>query len=62
MGSGWLGLGPTSPRGNSAELPRWWYWAGAILGGYPLATGSVYLLFKNRRIAHALTGASLAEY
>lgn len=46
--------------GNSAELTRWWYWAGAILGGYPLATGSVYLLFKKRWIAHALTGASLA--
>lgn len=45
--------------GNSAELTRWWYWAGAILGGYPLATGSVYLLFKDRRIAHALTGLSM---
>jgi len=45
--------------GNSPELTRWWYWAGAILGGYPLATGTVYLLMK-RRLAHILTGASLA--
>ena len=45
--------------GNSAELTRWWYWAGAVLGGYPLATGSVYLLFKDRRIAHTLTGLSM---
>lgn len=35
-----------------------WYWAGAILGGYPLATGSVYLLLP-RRWAHALTAISL---
>jgi hypothetical protein len=44
--------------GNSPELTRWWYWAGAIMGGYPLATGSVYLLFKNRWIANVLTVAS----
>jgi hypothetical protein len=44
--------------GNSPELTRWWYWAGAILGGYPLATGSVYLLHK-RRTANILTGLSL---
>jgi len=44
--------------GNSPELTRWWYWAGAILGGYPLATGTVYLLNK-RRTAHLLTGLSL---
>lgn len=45
--------------GNSAELTRAWYIAGALLGGYPLATGSVYLLAK-RRTAHILTGVSLA--
>ena len=45
--------------GNSPELTRWWYWAGAILGGYPLATGSVYLL-ANRKLAHVLTAVSLA--
>lgn len=44
--------------GNSPELTRWWYWAGAILGGYPLATGTVYLLNK-RRTANVLTAASL---
>lgn len=44
--------------GNTPELNRWWYWAGAILGGYPLATGSVYLLHK-RRTAHMLTAASM---
>lgn len=44
--------------GNSPELTRWWYWAGAILGGYPLATGTVYLLNK-RRTANLLTAASL---
>lgn len=45
--------------GNGPGLNRWWYWAGAILGGYPLATGTVYLLLK-RRLAHILTGISLA--
>src|SRR5687767_13150695 len=32
--------------GNSPELTRWWYIAGALLGGYPLGTGSVYLLCR----------------
>lgn len=45
--------------GNTAPLNRLWYWAGAILGGYPLATGSVYLLFR-RRPAHILTAVSLS--
>ena len=49
----WITLG-----GNTAALNRWWYWAGAILGGYPLATGSVYLL-QRRVVAHWLTGVSL---
>jgi hypothetical protein len=43
--------------GNTGELTRWWYLAGAILGGYPLATGSVYLLCR-RPVAHALTAVS----
>jgi hypothetical protein len=34
--------------GNSPILNRSWYVAGAILGGYPLAQGSVYLHLKNR--------------
>lgn len=46
--------------GNTEALNRTWYWAGAILGGYPLATGSVYLLFGNRKTAHILTGITLA--
>lgn len=44
--------------GNTLLLNRLWYWAGAILGAYPLATGSVYLLHK-RRLAHALTAVSM---
>lgn len=44
--------------GNTPTLNRVWYWAGAILGGYPLATGSVYLLLA-RRAAHVLTAVSL---
>ncbi|MEL6328226.1 MAG: hypothetical protein AAFR38_01080 [Planctomycetota bacterium] len=44
--------------GNTPELTRWWYWAGAILGGYPLATGTVYLLMPRRK-AHVLTAISL---
>lgn len=32
---------------------RCWYVAGAFLGGWPLAQGSIYLLARNRRLAHA---------
>ncbi len=57
------GLGTTlesiiTLTGNTPTLNRWWYWAGAILGGYPLATGTVYLLLKPRT-AHILTAISL---
>ena len=45
-------------HGNTLLLNRLWYWAGAILGAYPLATGSVYLLHK-RKLAHALTALSM---
>jgi hypothetical protein len=41
-------------HGNTILLNKLWYVAGAILGGYPLATGSVYLHFR-RRIADTLT-------
>lgn len=34
--------------GNSVFLNKSWYVAGAILGGYPLAQGSVYLHLKKR--------------
>ncbi len=43
--------------GNSPELNRWWYLAGAILGAWPLATGSVYLVLP-RRTASMLTASS----
>lgn len=43
--------------GNSPTLFRAWYVAGALLGGYPLGTGSAYLLCK-RRTAHILTAIS----
>ncbi len=64
IGVFFYGLGTTLESsitlfGNSLELNRWWYWAGAILGGYPLATGSVYLAFKKKSTAHLLTGLSL---
>lgn len=34
--------------GNTPALNKSWYVAGAILGGYPLAQGSVYLHFKKK--------------
>jgi len=34
---------------------RWWYITGALLGGAPLAQGSVYLLL-NKKVAHILSG------
>lgn len=40
--------------GNTIFLNKAWYVAGAILGGYPLAQGSVYLHMK-RRTANILT-------
>jgi len=39
-------------------LTKAWYVAGALLGGYPLAQGSVYLLLE-RRTANILTAVSL---
>jgi hypothetical protein len=44
--------------GNSPFLNKGWYVAGAILGGYPLAQGSVYLHFT-RRTANILTAVTL---
>ncbi|MEX2242622.1 MAG: hypothetical protein WD716_02120 [Fimbriimonadaceae bacterium] len=40
--------------GNTVALNKAWYVAGALLGGYPLAQGVVYLLLK-RRTANVLT-------
>lgn len=44
--------------GNTIFLNKCWYVAGAILGGYPLAQGSVYLHLK-KRTANILTAISL---
>ena len=44
--------------GNSVLLTKVWYIAGAILGGYPLAQGSLYLSWP-RPLANKLTIASL---
>ena len=35
--------------GNSVALNKAWYVAGALLGAYPLAQGTVYLLLDRRR-------------
>lgn len=42
----------TSIAGWNPVIFRLWYIAGAFLGGYPLAQGTIYLLMK-RRFAHA---------
>ena len=45
----------TTLFGWNPVIFRGWYISGALLGGAPLAQGSVYLLMK-RRTAHVLTG------
>jgi len=45
--------------GNSVWLTKIWYIAGALLGGYPLATGSLFLSWP-RPLAKKLTIVSLA--
>ena len=45
-------------NGNSIALTKSWYIAGALLGGYPLAQGTVYLLLP-RRTAHVLTAVTV---
>ncbi len=44
--------------GNSPGLNKAWYIAGALLGGYPLAQGTVYLLLS-RRTAHWLSAVTV---
>ncbi|MEM7205411.1 MAG: hypothetical protein AAF628_34465 [Planctomycetota bacterium] len=44
--------------GNSVLLNKAWYVAGAVLGAYPLAQGSVHLLLRPRT-AHRLTVVSV---
>jgi len=53
-GAGTLTEGLTAVLGWHELLFRTWYITGALLGGAPLAQGTVYLLFP-RRIANALT-------
>jgi hypothetical protein len=45
--------------GNTMVLTKAWYIAGALLGGYPLAQGSLFLSWS-RRIARPLTAISLS--
>jgi hypothetical protein len=47
-----------SLTGNTVFLNKAWYIAGAILGGYPLAQGSIYMLLP-RRTANILTAVTL---
>jgi len=44
--------------GNTIVLTKAWYIAGALLGGYPLAQGTVYLLLR-RRTAHVLSAITV---
>ena len=55
-GAGTLTESITTLFGWSAPVFRAWYITGALLGGAPLAQGTVYLLMK-RRTAHLLTAA-----
>jgi hypothetical protein len=57
-GAGTLTEALTSLIGWREPVFRAWYITGALLGGAPLAQGTVYLLFR-RRVAHALTVALL---
>ncbi len=45
-------------HGNTPALNKLWYVAGAFLGGYPLAQGSVYLHLK-KKTADILTSLTL---
>jgi hypothetical protein len=45
-------------NGNTIALTKAWYIAGALLGGYPLAQGTVYLLLQ-RRTAHVLSAVTV---
>jgi hypothetical protein len=44
--------------GNTPMLNKWWYITGALLGGYPLAQGSVYLHLR-KRTAHILSAVTV---
>lgn len=57
-GSGTLFEAIITLFGNSIVLTKAWYVTGAVLGGYPLAQGSVYLL-HSRRFANRATAITL---
>lgn len=63
LGVAFYGLGTLveatiTVAGNSILLNKTWYIAGAALGGYPLAQGSLYLSWS-RRFANRATSISL---
>ncbi len=63
VGVGAYGLGTALEAsitlfGNTPLLNKSWYVAGALLGGYPLAQGTVYLLLR-RRTAHILSAITV---
>ena len=45
----------TTIFGWSEWVFRFWYISGALLGGAPLAQGTVYLLLRRKKVAHVLT-------
>jgi hypothetical protein len=49
----------TTLFGWNAHVFRAWYVSGALLGGAPLAQGTVYLMLS-RKVAHALTAVLIA--
>lgn len=53
-GAGTFAEGYVTLFGWNEKILRWWYITGALLGGMPLAQGTVYLLMK-RKLAHILT-------
>lgn len=58
FGVGTFTEGTTTLLGWHPWVFKSWYISGALLGGAPLAQGTIYLFFKNRT-AHRLTGALL---
>jgi hypothetical protein len=56
--AGTIAESATTLFGWNETVFRWWYVTGALLGGAPLAQGTVYLLLP-RHIAHRLSAALL---
>src|SRR3989304_2514671 len=59
FGAGTFTEGYTAVFGWNEGIFRAWYITGALLGGAPLAQGTVYLLIP-RRTAHRLSAALIA--